>query len=91
MGVKLNSNTEPDNYRGMIYRSGELLFKRYINPIYYNDKIFQMTRIYRELHKCVKQLHAFSRSVIGQRRQAYIQKQTNSVKESKEQLPGENM
>lgn len=54
MGVKLNSNTEPDNYRDMIYRSGELLLKRYINPMLYSDTIFDMTSIKRELLKCVK-------------------------------------
>lgn len=54
MGVKLNSNTDPDNYRDMIYRSGELLLKRYINPILYSDAIFGLTSIKRELIKCVK-------------------------------------
>lgn len=54
MGVKLNSNTEPDNYREMIYRSGELLLKRYINPMLYNDTIFGLTAIKRDLLNCVK-------------------------------------
>lgn len=86
MGVKLNSNTEPDNYREMIYRSGELLFKRYINPIYYNDTIFRMTNVYRELYKCVKRLHDFSRSVINQRRELYRHKAITSTTHSKENM-----
>lgn len=87
MGVKLNTTTEPDNYREMIYRSGELLFLRYINPIYYTDWIFSMTRIYRELQSCVKRLHDFSGSVIDQRRREFLQnrrltKKSNEITEN---------
>lgn len=71
MGVKLSSTTEPDSYRGMIYRSGELLLKRYLNPIIYNDTIFSWTSTSRQLQKCVRLLHDFSGSVIATRRNAY--------------------
>lgn len=77
MGVKLNSTTEPDNYRDSIYRSGELLFQRYINPIYYNDTIFSLTSLNRTLHKYAKSLHDFSTSVINKRRKAYKEKLSN--------------
>lgn len=77
MGVKLNSSTEPDNYRESIYRTGELLFQRYINPIYYNDTIFSLTSLNRTLHECTDRLHEFSSSVIKKRRQAYQENQNN--------------
>lgn len=78
MGVKFNSNTAPDNYREMVNKTGELLFKRYINPIYYNETIFRMTNTYRELNKCVERLHAFSSSVISKRRESYRKNKINS-------------
>lgn len=71
MGVKLNSTTEPDNYRGMIYRCGELLLRRYLSPIMYNDTVFGWTSTFREMSRCVRRLHGFSGSVIAQRRSTY--------------------
>lgn len=87
MGVKLNSTTEPDNYRESIYRSGELLFQRFINPIYYNDTIFSLTSLNRTLHECAKNLHDFSSSVIKTRRQAYQEKLSHIGN----QKPADNM
>lgn len=93
MGVKLSSTTEPDNYRGMIYRSGEILLQRYLNPVLYNDTIFSWTGASREMQKCVRLLHDFSGTVIAQRRNAYRGggQQKSRLQKSDHNADSENM
>lgn len=77
MGVKLSGTADADNYRHLIYRSGELLLKRYMQPLLFNDTIFSWTPVAAQLRRSVRGLHAFSGSVIEQRRSAYRQQLRN--------------
>lgn len=92
MGVKLNSSTEPDSYRQNIDRSAELVFQRYLNPFYFNDWIFSMSRIYRDLNKCTCSLRDFSGFVINQRRHAFRkQRKMSAPQDESKQINSNNM
>lgn len=73
MGIKMSDTAEPDRYRGMVDRCVALVMKRNVNPQLYNDTIFSWTSIYRELSQGIRALHAFSGSVIGNRRVEFQQ------------------
>lgn len=71
MGVKLNDELNGDEYRHNLENSGKLITKRVINPLYYPDAIFKMTKIYKDLVWYTKKIHKFSMSVINERRISY--------------------
>lgn len=73
MGVKIDSMNEPDAYRSNLYKMGEWLVYRCMNPCLHTDVIYKMSGLPFVLNKYLKPVHSFSWGVIDQRRKAFAE------------------
>lgn len=84
MGVKIDSITEPDAYRYNLYKMGEWLVYRCMNPCIHSDTIYKLTGLPYILNKYLKPVHSFSWGVIDRRRKAYSNSRNDPVDDVKE-------
>lgn len=89
MGVKLNDQSNGDEYRHNLSECMKLVTLRVINPIIFPDIIFKMTKICRNMHWYAEKVHKFSLSVINQRRISYHKNIHSTIKSEK--VEKENM
>ncbi|XP_053690209.1 cytochrome P450 4C1-like [Sabethes cyaneus] len=73
MGVKLSSISGADEYRQKLYRIGELLLYRLMHPWMHIGFIWKITGYNRALNKLLRPVHAFTTSIINQRRAQFKQ------------------
>lgn len=78
---------EPDAYRRNLYKMGEWLVYRCMNPCLHANAIYNLTGIPFILNKYLKPVHSFSWGVIDRRRKAF---QDNSVVGDSVQVELEN-
>ncbi|XP_058836641.1 probable cytochrome P450 4ac2 isoform X2 [Topomyia yanbarensis] len=71
MGVKLDSMTMADEYRSNLQGMIKLLLYRVMNPWLFEDFTYKILGFRAELNKLLKPIHAFTRSVIKQRRELF--------------------
>ncbi|XP_055535727.1 cytochrome P450 4C1-like [Wyeomyia smithii] len=77
MGVKLSSIAGADEYRQKLYRIGELLVYRLMRPWMHLDSICTITGYRKALNKLLRPVHAFTTSIINQRRDQFKQLSNN--------------
>lgn len=77
MGVKIDSMNEPDAYRMNLYKMGEWLVYRCMNPCIHTDAIYKMSGLPLILNRYLKPVHSFSWGVISRRRKAFQETKIN--------------
>lgn len=71
MGVKIDSMNEPDAYRTNLYKMGEWLVYRCMNPCIHTDAVYKFSGLPIVLNRYLKPVHSFSWGVISRRRKAF--------------------
>ncbi|XP_065086559.1 probable cytochrome P450 4ac1 [Ochlerotatus camptorhynchus] len=71
MGVKLDSMSMADEYRAKIQEVVKLLLLRVMNPWLVEDFTYRIFGFKARLDKILKPIHAFTRSIIKQRRELF--------------------
>ncbi|XP_038107974.1 probable cytochrome P450 4ac1 isoform X2 [Culex quinquefasciatus] len=71
MGVKLDSHTMADEYRAKIKVLVEYLVQRVMNPWLYENFVYKMLGLEARMNKVLKPIHAFTNSIIKQRRKLF--------------------
>lgn len=71
MGVKIDSMNEPDEYRMNLFKMGQWLVVRCMNPWIHPDAIYKFSGLPFILNKYLKPVHNFSWGVIDRRRKAF--------------------
>ncbi|XP_062540479.1 probable cytochrome P450 4ac1 [Armigeres subalbatus] len=71
MGVKLDSMSMADEYRAKIQEMVKLLLMRVMNPWLVEDFTYRLLGFKAQLMKLLEPIHAFTRSIIKQRRELF--------------------
>lgn len=71
MGVKLDSLTEPDEYRKSVYSLGNIIIHRLVRPWLHNDLLYQILGYRRILNKLLEPVQLFTKKIIKQRREEF--------------------
>lgn len=87
MGYQLHTQLQEHSpIVAAFHRSGELLFKRMINPLLASDFIFQRTGLWRELRAQLEVIHTLMEQVIEQRAmQLQAEQEQEKLKEKEEE------
>lgn len=80
MGVKLDDMRErAEDYRDKIYKIGSMLLHRAVRPWLYNEFIYKLFGYKKMLNDVVRPAHAFTNSIIEQRRKLFLENKLNSI------------
>uniref|UniRef100_A0A2Y9D1T1 Cytochrome P450 n=1 Tax=Anopheles dirus TaxID=7168 RepID=A0A2Y9D1T1_9DIPT len=77
MGIKLDSMTLANEYRSRIEGIGTMLLQRLMNPWLFEDFNYKLTGLQAKFRKLLQPVHAFTRSIIQQRRELFHQNVRN--------------
>ncbi|XP_052860951.1 probable cytochrome P450 4ac1 [Anopheles cruzii] len=77
MGIKLDSVTMANEYRGKIEAIGTMLLQRLMNPWLFENFSYKLTGLAAKFNKLLQPVHAFTRSIIKQRRELFHQNVRN--------------
>uniref|UniRef100_A0A182JX22 Uncharacterized protein n=1 Tax=Anopheles christyi TaxID=43041 RepID=A0A182JX22_9DIPT len=77
MGIKLDSMTMANEYRSKIEGVGTMLLQRLMNPWLFEDFNYKLSGLQAKFEKLLQPVHAFTRSIIQQRRELFHKNVTN--------------
>ncbi|XP_040175383.1 probable cytochrome P450 4ac1 [Anopheles arabiensis] len=77
MGIKLDSMTMANEYRSKIEAIGTMLLRRLMNPWLFEDFTYKLSGLQGRFEKLLQPVHAFTRSIIQQRRELFHQNVRN--------------
>lgn len=77
MGIKLDSMTMANEYRSKIEAIGTMLLQRLMNPWLFEDFTYKLSGLQGRFEKLLQPVHAFTRSIIQQRRELFHQNVRN--------------
>uniref|UniRef100_A0AAG5D6J3 Cytochrome P450 n=1 Tax=Anopheles atroparvus TaxID=41427 RepID=A0AAG5D6J3_ANOAO len=77
MGVKLDSMTMANEYRSRIEGIGTMLLQRLMNPWLFEEFTYKLSGLQAKFIKLLQPVHAFTRSIIQQRRELFHQNVRN--------------
>uniref|UniRef100_A0A182PZ05 Uncharacterized protein n=1 Tax=Anopheles epiroticus TaxID=199890 RepID=A0A182PZ05_9DIPT len=77
MGVKLDSMTMAEGYRNKIEAIGTMLLQRLMNPWLFEDFNYKLSGLQAKFEKLLQPVHAFTRTIIQQRRELFHQNVRN--------------
>lgn len=79
MGVKLDDMRErAEDYRDKIYQIGSMLLHRAVRPWLFSEFLYKLLGYRKMLDDVIKPAHAFTNSIIEQRRKLFLEKKLNS-------------
>ena len=87
MGVSINSQQQPDSqYVKALILMGEITINRIMNPLYWNEMIFNFTKMGKQHTECLKILHDFTMKIIKIRKKEMIHNSISKITSQNDEI-----